>query len=117
MHSQTFKFTRLALALACASLLPISIAAQDSAQPAAAPAKAASANAPSKWDVFAGFSYLAPHGKLIDNGTTQDNAKSVTCCVDFSVARFFNKYAGLQLEGDFHKKGGLHTAIVNNTFA
>ena len=118
MHSQTSKFIRLAFAAACASLLPLAIAAQNSSQPAPSPAKTAtSADAPSKWDIFAGFSYLAPHGKLIDNGTTQDNAKAIACCVDFSVARFFNKYAGVQAEGDFHKNGGLHTAVVHNTFS
>ena len=25
---------------------------------------------PSKWDLFAGYSYLAPKGTIIDNGTT-----------------------------------------------
>lgn len=123
MYSRVSKFTRLALTLASACLMPIAIAAQDSASPAApapqaAPAsKAASAEAPSKWDLFAGFSYLAPKGTLINNGTQQDNAKSVTCCADISLARYFTNYFGVQVEGDFHKNGGDNGTVVHNTFA
>jgi len=117
MYSRVSKFTRLALTLACTSLLPIAMAAQDSAKPAAPASKAASADAPSKWDLFAGFSYLAPKGKLINNQTQQDNAKSVSCCVDFSVARFLTNYVGVQVEGDFHKNGGNFTSQVHNQFS
>src|SRR5947207_8097054 len=120
MFSRFSKITRLALTVACASVMPIAIAAQDSAQPPAAPApapKAASAPAPSKWDLFAGFSYLAPKGTLIDNGVQQDNAKSVTCCADVSLARYFTDYVGVQIEGDFHKNGGNYSAVVHNQFA
>ena len=122
MYSRVSKFTRLALTLASAFLLPIAIAAQDSAQPAApapkaAPAsKAASGEAPSKWDLFAGYSYLAPKGTLINTGTVSDNAKSVSCCVDVSLARYFTNYFGVQVEGDFHKNGGNNTSTVHNTF-
>lgn len=122
MYSRFSKFTRLALTLASACLMPIAMAAQDSAQPAApapkaAPAsKAASGEAPSKWDLFAGFSYLAPKGNLINNGTQTDSAKSVSCCVDLSLARYFTNYFGVQVDGDFHKNGGNNTAVVHNTF-
>jgi len=122
MFSRFSKITRLALTVACASVMPIAIAAQDSAQSPAAPApapapKASSAPAPSKWDLFAGFSYLAPKGKLIDNGVMQDNAKSITCCADVSLARYFTNYVGVQIEGDFHKNGGNYSAVVHNQFA
>lgn len=120
MFSQFSKITRLALTVACASVMPIAIAAQDSAPPPAAPApapKAASAPAPSRWDLFAGFSYLAPKGKLIDNGTMQDNAKAVSCCADVSLARYFTNYVGVQIEGDFHKNGGNYSTVVHNQFA
>jgi OmpA family len=120
MFSRVSKITRMALTVACASVMPIAIAAQESAQPPAAPTpapKAASANYPSKWDLFAGFSYLAPKGKLIDNGTYTDDAKSVTCCVDVSLARYFTNFVGLQVEGDFHKDGGNYTAVVHNQFS
>ena len=120
MFSRVSKFTTLALTVACAGLMPIVMAAQDSAQAPAAPAPApkavSSAQAPSKWDLFAGFSYLAPKGNLV-TGTQQDTAKSITCCVDFSLARYFNDYVGMQAEGDFHKNGGNNVAVVHNQFS
>lgn len=115
MYSRVLKHTGLALTLACASLLPIAMAAQESAKPAAA-STAPSAESPSKWDLFAGFSYLAPKGTLINNGTQQDSAKSITCCVDLSLARYFNNFVGAQIEGDFHKNGGNNTSVVHNQF-
>ena len=106
MYSRVSTFTRLALTVACAGLMPIAMAAQDTAKPAAPAPKTASAEAPSKWDLFAGYSYLAPKGSLINNGTTQDSAKAIDCCAVFSLARYFTNYVGIQVEGDFHKNGG-----------
>ena len=117
MHSRISKLAHLALALACTGLLPVALKAQDTAKPAPPPQTGPSADAPSKWDIFAGFSYLAPKGKLINNGTQSDTAKSITCCADFSVARYFNKYFGVQAEGDFHKDGGNHSAVIHNQFS
>jgi hypothetical protein len=117
MHLRVSKIARLALALACSGLIPIALTAQDTAKPAAPASTGPSADAPSKWDIFAGFSYLAPKGTLINNGTQQDNAKSITCCADISIARYFNKFFGVQAEGDFHKNGGNRSAVVHNTFA
>jgi outer membrane protein OmpA-like peptidoglycan-associated protein len=117
MHSQISKVARLALALACTSLIPVALSAQDAAKPAPAAQTGPSADAPSRWDLFAGFSYLAPKGNLINNGTQQDSAKAITCCVDVSLARYFNKYVGAQIEADFHKNGGMNTAVVRNMFS
>ena len=123
MYSQTSKSTILAMALACTSLVPISMAAQDSSSQAPPPAPAShtatatSAQSPSKWDLFAGFSYLAPKGNLINNGVTTDTAKSVSCCVVASLARYFSNYVGVQVEGDFHKNGGNYSQVVHNTFS
>jgi len=116
MHSRVSKIARLALALACSGLVPIALSAQDTPKPAAPASTGPSADAPSRWDIFAGFSYLAPKGDLI-KGARQDTAKSITCCVDVSVARYFNKYFGLQVEGDFHKNGGNYSAVVHNQFS
>jgi outer membrane protein OmpA-like peptidoglycan-associated protein len=116
MHSRFSKIARLALALACSGLVPIALSAQDTPKPAAPASTGPSADAPSRWDIFAGFSYLAPKGDLI-KGARQDTAKSITCCVDVSVARYFNKYFGLQVEGDFHKNGGNYSAVVHNQFS
>ena len=116
MYSRVSKYTRLALTLACASLMPLAMAAQDSDKPAAPPSKPATAPAPSKWDLFAGFSYLAPKGSLVNNGTQVDSAKSITCCADVSLARYLTNYVGVQIEGDFHKKGGNYGSVVHNQF-
>jgi outer membrane protein OmpA-like peptidoglycan-associated protein len=117
MYSRVTQFTRLALTLACASLMPLAMAAQDTAKPAAPASKPASAESPSKWDLFAGYSYLAPKGTLINNGTSQDNAKAVSCCADLSLARYFTNNIGVQVEGDFHKNGGNHTSVVHDSFS
>jgi hypothetical protein len=74
--------------------MPLALAAQDSAKPATA---ASSEDSPSKWDIFAGYSYLAPHGTV---GPL--TAKSINYGSILSVARYFNKYAGIQLEADEH---------------
>jgi outer membrane protein OmpA-like peptidoglycan-associated protein len=113
MYSRVSTFARLALTLACTSLLPLAMAAQDTAKPATP----ASAQAPSKWDLFAGYSYLAPKGLIVNDGTRQDNARSISCCVDVSLARYFSNYFGVQVEGDFHKSGGNNTAVVHNQFS
>ena len=94
MYSRVLKSVSWAIALAFVAFLPSAVAAQDSAKPAKA---AAADDSPSKWDIFAGYSYLAPHGTT-DGLTTQ--------AIDYgsilSVARYFNKYAGVQLEADEH---------------
>ncbi|HEY1576842.1 MAG TPA: OmpA family protein [Terracidiphilus sp.] len=117
MYSPLKKIAHLALALACSSLIPIAAAAQDAPKPAPAAQTGPSADAPSRWDLFAGYSYLAPKGKLIDNGTQTDYAKAISCCVDVSLAYYFNKYAGVQAEGDFHKNGGNYGTVVHNQFS
>jgi len=116
MHSRLSKIACLALAWACTGLIPIALTAQDAPKPAAPASTGPSSDAPSRWDIFAGFSYLAPKGDLIKS-PQQDSAKAITCCVDFSVARYFNKYFGIQAEGDFHKNGGNHSAVVHNQFS
>ena len=116
MHSRVSKFTRLALTLVCTSLMPIAMGAQDTAKPAAPASSAPSAQSPSKWDIFAGYSYLAPKGNLI-TGTTQDKARSISCCAIVSLTRYFTNYVGIQAEGDFHKNGGNNTSVVHNQFS
>jgi len=93
MFSQVKKSSSWVLALAFVACLPLALAAQETAKPAASGDPAIS-----KWDVFAGYSYLAPHGSST-NGTT---ANSVNYGSIVSLARYFNKYVGLQLEADEH---------------
>jgi len=74
--------------------MPAALSAQDSAKPAVKPASDDSA---SKWDIFAGYSYLAPHGTVGNAQATSDNYGS-----DYSVARYFTKYVGAQVEATDH---------------
>jgi outer membrane protein OmpA-like peptidoglycan-associated protein len=97
MQFRVSKSVSWCLALAVMAFLPHAVTAQDSAKPAAmAPAD----DSPSKWDIFAGYSYLAPHGTV---GTTNPlTAQSINYGSILSVARYFNKYVGVQLEADEH---------------
>ena len=58
-----------------------------------------------------------PRDRSSINGTQQDNAKSISCCADVSLARYFTNYVGVQAEGDFHKNGGNYTAVVHDQFS
>jgi hypothetical protein len=85
--------------------MPAALAAQESAKPAT---KAPSANSPSKWDIFAGYSYLAPKGDLVKPnnplGLPPDRAKSVNYGAIGSITRYFNNNFGVQVEGDYHNE-------------
>lgn len=86
-------------ALGCAVALPLAMLGQDTAKPAA---KSASDDSPSKWDIFGGYSYLAPHGTVTKPGGQPQEYQSINYGAIFSVARYFNNYVGVQLEGDVH---------------
>jgi hypothetical protein len=94
MCSRVLKSMTWVLAFAFVAFLPVALFGQDAAK--AAP-KASWDDSPSKWDIFAGYSYLAPHGNA---GGVQ--AKSVDYGAILSVARYFNKYTGVQIEADEH---------------
>jgi hypothetical protein len=101
MCGRVSKFIGLGFALAFLSLVPAYIVAQDAPKP-----KAAASDSPSKWDIFAGYSYIAPHGNIetpIGNGTTVDVPyHAITGGGIVSIARYFNNYAGIELVGDAH---------------
>jgi hypothetical protein len=95
MYSRVLRSVSWALALAVVAFVPVAISAQDSAKPATmAPAE----DSPSRYDIFAGYSYLAPHGTT-SNGIT---AQSINYGAILSVARYFNKYTGVELEAAEH---------------
>ncbi len=106
MHLQTLKFLSRIMTLACVATLPIALSAQNSAKPAAT---GPSAESPSRWDIFAGYSYLAPKDTVQvpqPNGTTIPfNYNSVNVGGLFSGAYFFNKYVGAQAEFGLHQYG------------
>ncbi|MGA3332607.1 MAG: hypothetical protein ABSC62_00440 [Terracidiphilus sp.] len=104
MQTRVLKFVVRILALVSVGLLPAILSAQ-----AAPSAKRASNDSPSKWDIFAGYSYLAPKGTVT---TTDPNGTSVTASYDavnvgglFSGAYFFNRNIGIQAEFAEHEWG------------
>jgi len=100
MHSRVSKSQKWALVLAFSAILPLAMAAQDSPKPAST---ASSEDSPSKWDIFAGYSYLAPHGTVVTTGGGYSTTlQAINYGSILSVARYFNKYLGIQLEADEH---------------
>ncbi|WP_420238620.1 hypothetical protein ACOBR2_03170 [Telmatobacter bradus] len=92
------------LALGLVAMVPVALTAQ-----AKSTAKTPASDSPSKWDIFAGYSYLAPKGTVT---TTNPAGTSVTASYDavnvgglFSGAYFFNKYVGAQVEFGEHEWG------------
>ncbi|MGO8760257.1 MAG: hypothetical protein ACLQG3_19255 [Terracidiphilus sp.] len=105
MQSRVLRFVGQFVALASVAFLPIALVAQ-----AAPAAKGASNNQPSRWDIFAGYSYLAPNGTV---STTKPNGTAVTASYDAvnvggvaSGAYYFNRFVGLQAEFGIHEWGG-----------
>jgi outer membrane protein OmpA-like peptidoglycan-associated protein len=103
MYAQVSKSVSRVLALAFVAVMPLALAAQDSTKPAAA---APAGDSASKWDIFAGYSYLAPKGTV---NTTMPGGSVLP--VEYhaingggivSVARYFNKYVGVEGVGDVH---------------
>ncbi|MGH9592940.1 MAG: hypothetical protein ACRD5L_07595, partial [Bryobacteraceae bacterium] len=79
--------------------VPVALSSQGTAK---ANAATSYADSPSRWDIFLGYSYLAPHDTVsVDqpDGTTGTFAyKSADQGAITSVAYYFNKYAGVQAE-------------------
>jgi len=104
MYSRITKSVSQVLVLACVAMLPVAMVAQDSAKPAT---KAPAGDSASRWDIFAGYSYLSPKGTvnvLQPDGVTVTPVtyKAANYGVITSGAYFFNKYLGAQVEGSSH---------------
>ncbi|MGD0733008.1 MAG: hypothetical protein ABR956_17215 [Terracidiphilus sp.] len=117
MKSIVLKSMGCVFALSLAILAPIAVGAQDSAKPAT---QTATEDSPSKWDIFLGYSYLAPHATVY---TTVTNIPLTYQSVNWggitSAARYFNKNIGVQIEGDVHTESedwpqGDNTASYNS---
>jgi hypothetical protein len=105
MNFRAKNFVSLAVA---AAAITISAGAFAQDKPAAKPP---AEDSPSRWDIFAGYSYLAPHGTvqvLQPDGATIDPVqyKSVNIGEIASGAYYFNKYVGAQLEFGIHEYSG-----------
>jgi hypothetical protein len=84
-------------------------------------AKPPAQDSPSRWDIFAGYSYLAPHDtiQVIQSGGTiiePESYKSVNIGAIFSGAYYFNKYVGAQLEVGEHEYNGSFGGQDNDGF-
>jgi len=102
MQSSYSKSMKHILALALIGMAPIALAAQDAAKPSVKTYvnSTASNNAASKWDIFAGFSYLSPN--VASDGFDNFDSTGIRYGAIGSVSRYFNRYVGLQIEGDYH---------------
>jgi hypothetical protein len=105
MQSSFLRSAGRVLASISMSLLPVASAAQ-----AAPTAGGASNDLPSRWDIFAGYSYLAPNGTVYVNTTTP--GQTVPYSYDAvnlggvgSGSYFFNRFVGVQAEFGIHEWG------------
>ena len=108
MQNRVLKSVGRVLALVTVAALPLAMAAQTTPSGSG---KDSSSVQPSRWDIFLGYSYLAPKGTV---NTVQPNAQQtpVSASYDavnlgglFSGAYFFNRYAGVQVELGEHDWG------------
>ena len=119
MHSHVLKSWSRVFALAVLGSVPVALAAQDAPKPAP---RTSQADSPSRWDIFAGYSYLAPKGTvdvLQPDGVTTlpETFKSMNHGIIGSGSYFFNKYVGAQVETAAHdmftnsssSNGGVYT--------
>jgi outer membrane protein OmpA-like peptidoglycan-associated protein len=101
MFLRVLKSVSSFLALVCF----VSIAAAAGAQVVSAIKGAAGINAAPKWDFFAGYSYLSPHGYVetqLKNGPVPFSFVPIDGQAIGSITRFFNKHWGWELSGDIH---------------
>jgi hypothetical protein len=94
VKSLGLKTLSLMIALAILASAPVVLRAQVKAVSAE---KTAASTLPSQWDIFVGYSYLSPHGTA--QGYPYQN---IVYGGVSSIARYFNRYVGLQFEGDWH---------------
>jgi outer membrane protein OmpA-like peptidoglycan-associated protein len=116
MNSLVLKYMPRILVLAFAVLIPIAMTAQDSAKPAV---KTTTEDSASKWDIFVGYSFLSPHGTVYYGSSQQHtfNFQNIDYGGIMSISRYFNKYLGVQIEGDVHDESQDYPQGVNTSSA
>ena len=112
MYSRVSKSVSRVLVLAVTALMPVALSAQVSPDAKAAPPT----NLSSRWDIFAGYSYLSPHGTVdtpLPNGVVVPASyDSISLGGIGSLSYFFNKYVGVQGELAVHEWGVQNTNAV-----
>jgi hypothetical protein len=109
MFSQTMKSVCRVFTLACVTVTPVALIAQD-VPSAPKPATKYTQDYTSRWDFFTGYSYLSPKGTvyvpLPPTGATQPfDYTAVDVGGLFSVAYYFDKWVGVQAEYGIHEWG------------
>ena len=101
MNSRASKYVSCVFALAFVALMPIALAAQVTAS---ATGRAPWDNSGSKWNIFVGYSYLDPNGKIVGtlSGAPGSTYGQINWGAILSCARYFNRNLGVQIEGDEH---------------
>jgi len=111
MFSRVSKFVSWLLAVAFIAFLPATVAAQ-----VVPSVKGAPTDVPPKWDIFVGYSFLAPHGSVqsTENGAPYLGSATTTVPVSYdnvnfgaivSGSYFFTRYVGAQAEVGIHEWG------------
>ena len=99
MSARFMRSASRALALALVASIPIALSAQTGG-------KSASDDNPSRWDIFTGYSYLAPKGTVtVATPGHTANYDAVNVGGLFSGAYFFNRNIGVQAEFGVHEWG------------
>jgi hypothetical protein len=118
MNSRVSKYMFWVFVLVFAALIPIAMAAQDSAKPAA---KTTAEDFASKWDIFVGYSFLSPHGTVYYGSSQQHsfNFQNIDYGEITSISRYFTRHLGVQVEGDVHDESqdypqGVNTSSINS---
>jgi hypothetical protein len=108
MHVRVVKYLSSVVALACLAALPQISTAQSTAA-----ASGSAEGSPSRWDIFAGYSYLAPSGTVnvtLATGATENvSYDAVNVGAIVSGAYYFNKNIGVQIEASEHLYGSGRT--------
>ncbi len=102
MYAKNLNWICLVLTAILAGIAPVGLAAQA--------AGSSASGQPSRWDIFAGYSYLAPRGTVqVPQAGGADPIgyayNAVNLGGDFSVAYYFNKFVGVQGEYAEHVWG------------
>jgi outer membrane protein OmpA-like peptidoglycan-associated protein len=104
MFERLIRSPRQILVLASVVLMSVASMAQGSK-----PATATSSDSPSRWDIFLGYSYLAPKGTVTTTNGSGTPASASYDAVNvgglFSGAYFFNRNVGAQVELGEHEYG------------
>lgn len=124
MHSRPLgSLSRILLVTCAVGLGSSSLFGQDSPSATSnTPAKPAAStdSQASRWDFFAGYSYLAPHGTVTVPGTgLQVKPSSVDLGAIGSASYYFNRYVGGQVEVGAHPDGrndGFYTFSAGPVF-